>query len=293
MDLNLLQLFSAVATARSFSAAGETLGLERSSVSRRIAALEHELGGPLFTRTTRRLALTRAGATLYAEIAPHLAALRDATAAASERQRQLSGVLSLSMAVDMAITFMPSALAGFSARHPGVRLDVHVENRLVNLIDEGIDAALRVALGPLPDSSFLAIRLSRLAFCAYASPDYLSKIGYPTSVQEAARLDWVAFRNMGVGGFPKPSNDSFIVADDMLFVHQLALAGRGLAVLPTFLADKDVAAGRLMAVMPDQMRGEAALYLLHAPARRLSRRVRAFSDYMIRYFESNALAPRD
>jgi DNA-binding transcriptional LysR family regulator len=289
MDLNLLRLFATVATANSFSAAGQSLGMERSSVSRGIATLERELGGPLFTRTTRQMALTSAGAAFHKEIAPHLAALDDATAAASEKDQQLSGVLRLSMAVDMAITFMPAALAGFGTRHPGVRLDVRVENRLANLIDEGIDAALRIVLAPLPDSSFLAIRLSPLAFRAYASPDYLSKNGYPASVEQAARRQWVAFRDIGITGFPKPASDAPIVADDMLFIHQFALGGRGLAILPTFLAEKDVAAGRLMPVLPDQMRGVADLVLLHAPVRRMARRVRAFSDYMIRYFEANPL----
>ena len=289
MDLNLLQLFAVVASAKSFSAAGDTLGLERSSVSRGITTLEKNLGIQLFIRTTRKIALTSAGATFYKEIAPQLAALRDAVASASDKDQKLSGVLRVSMAVDMAISFMPNAFAGFSARYPDLRLDVRVENRRANLLDEGVDAALRVVLAPLVDSSFLAIKLSSLTFNAFASPAYLAKNGYPSSVEEAARMQWLSFRDSNVAGFPTPVEESPVMADDMLFLHQFALGGRGLALLPTFLAKPDVAAGRLLAVLPDQMQGTGDLYLIHAPAKRLSRRVRALSEYMIRYFETHPL----
>ena len=289
MDLNLLQLFAVVASAKSFSAAGDTLGLERSSVSRGITTLEKNLGIQLFIRTTRKIALTSAGAAFYKEISPQLAALRDAVASASDKDQKLSGVLRVSMAVDMAISFMPNAFAGFSARYPDLRLDVRVENRRANLLDEGVDAALRVVLAPLVDSSFLAIKLSSLTFNAFASPAYLAKNGYPSSVEEAARMQWLSFRDSNVAGFPTPVEESPVMADDMLFLHQFALGGRGLALLPTFLAKPDVAAGRLLAVLPDQMQGTGDLYLIHAPAKRLSRRVRALSEYMIRYFETHPL----
>ena len=293
MDLNLLSLFAAVAKAKNFSAAAHVLGVERSSVSRGVATLERVLGTQLFSRTTRKIALTSAGAAFLKQIEDPLSAMGDAVASASERSAQLSGLLRISMAVDMAISFMPAVFAGFHARYPDVQLDLRVENRKADLVEEGIDVALRVVLAPQADSSLLAVKLSRLEFRAYASPAYVSRNGYPGTVEEAARLDWLAFRDGDVAGFPLPVRKVSIVADDMLFLHQAALSARGIALLPTFLTHSDVASGRLIEILPAQMFGAGELYLLHGPAKRLSRRARAFSDFMIRYFEANPLTFSD
>lgn len=290
MDLNLLSLFFEVAQKKNFSEASEALGLERSSVSRGISALERSLGAQLFGRTTRKVALTSAGASLFREIEPHMQALRGAVAGASEKEEQPSGLIRLSVPVDMAATFVPAAIAGFSARYAAVRLDVRVENRKADVVGEGIDAALRVAISPLPDSSMLAVRLSRLEFRAYASPGYLLRCGHPRTVEEASRLQWVTFRGGELTGFPRPAKPT-LMADDMRFVHQATLAGMGLAGLPTFLARPDVAAGRLVPVLPHLLIDRGELHLVHPPAKRMSRRVRLFCDYLIHYLEANPLTP--
>ena len=291
MDLNLIALFLEVAKAHNFSAAAQALGVERSSVSRGIAALERSLGNQLFSRTTRKLALTSAGAALLSEVEPHLQGLRGALSAAADKEALPAGLVRVSVPVDIAVTFLPEVIRGFSARFPAVRLDVRVENRKADVIDEGIDAALRVVLEPLPDSTLLAVRLSKLRFNAYATPGYLLRTGAPANEEQAARLTWLPFRGARMKAFPPPASAARLVGDDMLFLHRAVLAGLGLAVLPTFLAQADVSAGRLVAVLPDTMVDHGELYLLHPPARRMARRVRVFCEYLIDHLKVHPLAP--
>ncbi|CUI05530.1 Transcriptional regulator, LysR family [Janthinobacterium sp. CG23_2] len=289
MDLKLLTLFFKVAKEKNFSTASETLGLERSSVSRGIAQLELSLGTQLFSRTTRNIALTSAGAAFLREIEPHMQALRGAVAGISEKAGPPSGLLRISAPVDMAVTFLAAALAGFAARYPAVRLDVRIENRKADVVLEAVDVALRVVLAPLPDSTLIAIRLSALRFHAYATPALLLHSGYPGSPEEAARLPWLTFRDGHLEGFPRPAGKPALVADDMRFLHQAGLAGMGIVMLPTFLAQADVTAGRLVAVLPELMTDVGELYSVHPPAMRLPRRVRVFCDYMIDHLKANPL----
>lgn len=289
--LNLIALFFEVARARNFSAAAEALGVERSSVSRGIAALERSLGTQLFSRTTRKLALTSAGTALLREVEPHLRGLEGAISAAADKQALPAGLVRVSVPVDIAVTFLPEVIREFGTRFPAVRLDVRVENRMADVVGEGIDAALRIALEPLPDSTLLAIRLSPLQFNVYASPEHLRAAGQPADIGQAENMTWVPFRGARMKAFPAPGGLVPVIGDDMLFLHQAALAGLGLVVLPTFLAQADVRAGRLIAVLPDVLVDHGELYLLHPPARRMARRVRAFCDYLVGYLERHPLVP--
>jgi DNA-binding transcriptional LysR family regulator len=289
MDLNQLSLFFEVAKAKNFSTASDILGVERSTVSRSIAALERSLGTQLFSRTTRQVALTSAGVALYKEITPHMLALDNAVATASEKGEAPKGLLRLSAPNDMSITFLPEVLAGFHARYPAVRIDVRVENRRTDVVQESVDVALRVVHSGLPDSTLIGFKLSELVFHAYASPGYLLRHGQPEDAEAASRLQWLTFRGSFLAGFPAPAQTPAIVADDMLFHHRAALAGMGVAALPTFLAKPDVLAGRLLPVLPEQLQDRAELHLLHPPAKRLPLRVRAFRDYLVQYLDTHPL----
>lgn len=293
MDLKLLTLFSEVAKAKNFSTASEALGVERSSVSRSIAQLERSLGTQLFSRTTRSIALTSAGAAFFREIEPHMQALRGAVAGASEKLGPPSGLLRISVPVDMAATFLADALAGFTARYPAIRLDVRIENRKADVVLEAVDAALRVVLAPQPDSTLIAIRLSTLRFHAYATPGLLLRSGHPATVEEAARLPWLTFRDGHLDGFPRPAGKPVLIADDMRFLHQAARTGMGVVMLPSFLAQADVTAGMLVPVLPDLMTDVGELYSVHPPAKKLPPRVRAFCDYMIDHLKAHPLTPRE
>jgi DNA-binding transcriptional LysR family regulator len=293
MDLNLLAHFVAVAEASSFSAAAAKLGLRRSSVSRAVAALERSVGVQLFNRTTRSVALTTAGTTLYARVSVQLAALKEAVGSLPEREALPSGELRVTAPNDLGAVVLAPALAGFSARYPAVVIDARLTNRRVDLVTEGFDAALRISIGRLSDSSLVARRLSVLEMQVFAAPTYLARAGTPRAPKDTAGHAWVLMRGQKLPPpFPAPSVKPRIVGDDVLFVCRAVGAGAGLGVLPTFLAREELAAGRLVRVLPRFSQRSGALYLVHPPARHVARKVTALRDYLVEHFTSYPLAGR-
>lgn len=293
MDLNLLAHFVAVAEATSFSAAANELGLRRSSVSRAVAALERSVGVQLFNRTTRHVALTTAGTALYAKVAPQLAAMKDALGSLPEREALPSGTLRITAPNDLGAIVLAPVIAAFSTRYPAVEIDVRLTNRRVDLVAEGFDAALRVSVGRLADSSLAARRLSVLEMQVFAAPTYLARAGTPRAPKDTAGHQWVSMRgHKRAPAFPAPSGKPRLVGDDVLFVCRAVSAGAGLAVLPTFLAREELAAGRLVRVLPRFSQRSGALYFVHPPARHVARKVTAFRDFLVEHFASYPLVGR-
>jgi DNA-binding transcriptional LysR family regulator len=290
IDLNLLALFSSVAQTASFSEAARKLRVPRSSVSRNVADLESALGVQLFNRTTRKVALTTAGAALHARVAPQLAALQDSVGTLPERDALASGGLRLSAAPDFGVTVLPEILAGFAVRYPAVNLDVRLASRLVDLVAEGFDVALRIKTGRLADSSLVARRLSSIDIGLYAAPEYLARRPPIRSPEDTAGHDWVAFRGEPPPPpFPKPARPPRLDADDMMLVHEMARAGIGIAFIPPFLARAEVTAGRLVRVLPRFALRTGTLYFVHPAARKVPAKVVAFRDYLVEYIAAHPL----
>ena len=286
MDLNLLELFVVVAEAASFSAAAKKLSVRRSSVSRGIAALERSLDVQLFSRTTRRVSLTTGGSALYVRVAPQLRGLHDSISSLPEREEQPSGVLRVSAAVDIGLTVLPGAIAAFTQRFPQVRVDLRLSNRMVDLVAEGFDAALRVSAARLQDSSLVARRLTTLEIQLFASPTYLARRGVPRSADDTADHDWIVVVPVPKP-FPRPTPR--VSCDDMLFAHRAAIAGLGLALLPAYLGQPDVTAGRLARVLPKVSIAGGVLHLVHPPAHHPPRKVSAFRDFLVEYLAAHPL----
>lgn len=290
IDLNRLGLFSIVAETASFSEAARKLRIPRSSVSRNVADLENELGVQLFSRTTRKVALTTAGAALHARVAPQLAALQESVGSLPERDERPSGELRLSASPDFGVTVLPEILAGFAVRYPAVRFDVRLASRLVDLVSEGFDFALRITVGRLADSSLVARRLSSLDIGLYASPAYLARQPPIRSPEDTAAHDWISFRGEPPPSpFPKPARVPRLAADDMLLVHETARAGTGIALIPIFLARADVTAGQLVRLLPRFAIRTGTLYFVHPATRKVPRKVTAFRDYLVEYIAANPL----
>lgn len=296
MNLNLLRPFVIVAEAASFSDAARRLRLPRSSISRAVADLERELGVALFNRTTRRVALTTAGEAVYARVAPQLAALERSLGTLPERDEKPSGHLRLTAPTDMGVTFIPALLAGFSLRYPAVSLEVNLSARLVDLVGEGFDFALRTVGGRLADSSLVARRLSEVAMELYAAPAYLARGGTPRAIEETAEHDWVLLRGRPPERpFPKLARPARVTGDDMLFIHQAVRAGAGLGLLPSFLAKPDLASGHLVRVLPRLALRTGTLYFVHpksTTSTQVPKKVAAFRDYAIEFIAANPLTSR-
>jgi DNA-binding transcriptional LysR family regulator len=290
IDLNLLALFSAVAETASFSEAARKLRVPRSSVSRNVAELESALGVQLFNRTTRKVALTTAGVALHARVAPQLAALQDSVGSLPERAELPSGALRVSAAPDFGVTVLPEVLAGFAVRYPAVTLDVRLASRIVDLVAEGFDLALRIKNGRLADSSLVARRLSSIDIGLYAAPDTLARQPPIRSPEDTAGHDWITFRGEPPPPpFPRPARAPRLDADDMMLVHEMARAGLGLAFIPPFLARADVTGGRLVRVLPRFAIRTGTLYFVHPAARKVPAKVVAFRDYLVEYIAAHPL----
>lgn len=294
MDLNLLSLFVVVAECESFSTAADKLSLRRSSVSRGIAALERSLGVQLFARTTRHVAMTTAGKALYGKVAPQLASLTEALGALPEREEQPSGELRLTAPSDLGTWVLPELLSGFALRYPQIQLDVRLTNRMVDLVAEGFDVALRASGPKLADSSLIAKKLSELEMQVYAAPDYLSRAGTPRSPDDLHEHRWVLMRGHRVPpNLPPPAKGlNHVLGDDILFILESVRSGMGLGMVPSYLAREHVAAGSLVRVLPRVCIGMASLYLVHPPAQHIPRKVSAFSDYVTAHFAAHPLGSR-
>jgi len=298
MDLNLLGVFEAVGRTRSFSAGARELGIPKSSASRGIARLEAELGVQLLLRTTRQVSLTAAGTTLYDRVVPILGSVRAALGELPEREEEPAGELRVTAPVDLGVLFLAEVVTRYTARYPAVSVDLHLTGRVVDLVAERFDVALRVA-PRLRDSTLVVRRAAPIVQQLFASPRYLARRGTPRSEADLADHDWVTFRpgpqrlrvvapKEALGVVPR----SRIVCDDLLFVRDAVRAGAGVAFLPDFAAEADVVAGTLVRILPRFERIAGYLHVVTPAAKHVPRKVSAFRELVLELLKARGvLAP--
>jgi DNA-binding transcriptional LysR family regulator len=287
MDLNQISIFAQVVEAQSFTAAGKTLRMPKSSVSRAVAKLEAELGVVLLQRTTRSLTLTDAGQRYLARAREALQLLNEARDEARENDAEPRGTVRLTVAPDPSGRTMLEPLSRFLRLHPGIHVELLVSARRVDLVEEGVDLAVRA--GKADDSSLVGKRVGGVADWLVATPGYLAERGTPRKLSDLARHDCVLFR--GARGTErwtltgKNGEESVVVrgpvnVDDMPFVHNFALEGLGIALLPELLVEPRIVAGELVRVLPQYRRLGSSLYIVHPATRRLPRRVALLRDFL-------------
>ena len=286
-NLDLLAVFEAVARTRSFSAAARELGIPKSSASRAVARLEAEIGVPLLFRTTRQVSPSADGAGLYDRVAPHLASLRAAVGALPGRAEAPAGTLRVTAPVDLGVLLLAEVVTRYAARYPAVTVDLHLTGRVVDLVAEGFDVALRVATR-LADSGLVARRVAPIVLHLFASPLYVARRGAPRGEADLAGHDWVVFRSgpqrLRVAGPRQATSEhprARVVCDDLLFARDAVRAGAGLALLPTFLAEPDVVAGTLVRVAPRYERLAGHLHVVTPSGRNVPAKVTAFRDLVV------------
>jgi DNA-binding transcriptional LysR family regulator len=283
MDLNLLTTFEAVARTGGFSTAARELRMPKSSVSRGVARLEADLGTQLLFRTTRQVKLTEAGTALYDRLTPLLSSVRTALSEVPVLQEQPTGTLRITAPADLADLVLAEAVTRYTARYPAVAVELHLTGRVVDLVAEGFDVALRVA-SKLEDSSLVVRKVATLTFQLFASPRYLARRGTPRHDADLEGHDWVVFRSgpqklrAGPGKGAPPGSAGRIVCDDLLFARDAIRFGGGLGYLPSFMAEPDVVAGTLVRVLPRLDRPAGSLHLVTPAARHVPAKVAAFRD---------------
>ena len=276
--------FAAVVEAGTFSAAAGSLGITKAAVSKQIARLEDELGARLLNRTTRRLSLTAAGSAILPHCEQLVAQAAAAVAAAHELDDvdSLSGELVVTAPTGLGQVRVAPLVSSFARAHPRLRVRLALADRVIDLVGEGVDVAIRA--GRLPDSSLKSTRLGPLQLVVAAAPDYLRVRGEPRSVDDLKRHDWVSFGTSWSATVTLGSGASRVrlkiaprfVSDDGAAVRQAARDGLGLTLLPYFWLRDDLESGMLVEVLPRRRPPAGRIHALHPYGNRPPPRVKAF-----------------
>ena len=283
-------LFAAVVAHGSLSAAGRALGVSAPMVSKRLAALERRLGARLIHRTTRRLALTGAGARFHEDVVAILAATAAAERRVSGAPGQPRGPLRLSAPTSFGRLHVAPHLGGFLAAHPAVELTLDLSDGYSDLISERIDLAIRITAEVAPDLAARRLATSRRILCA--APSYLAQAGTPRDVAALdghrllaadGQLPW---RLVGPDGAKLVEGRSTVRTNSSEVVRELAIAGVGVALRSLWDVSHDLAAGRLVRVLADhEGSADVAIYAVHPRAALIPPNVTAMVAYLVALYD--------
>ncbi|MDO8251721.1 MAG: LysR family transcriptional regulator [Rhodoferax sp.] len=303
-DLNDMLYFAEVVDRGGFAAAGRYLGVPKSRLSRRVAELEACLGVRLLQRTTRKLSLTEVGEVYHR----HCVAMREDADAAAEAVEQAQteprGTIRVACPVTLAQTTVGPIMASFLARYPLVKVDMRVNNRVVDLVEEGVDVALRVR-ATLDDSGSLVVKnLGLTQTFLVASPAQLKRQGQPALPEDLTRLDTVSMSAIdgraswslvGPGGATHVLlHQPRYVADDLLTLKFAVVCGTGMCVLPDYMCAEEMQDGRLVSVLPGWAPRPGVFHAVYPSRRGMVPAVRRFLDFLGEYTNGEGFprAPR-
>jgi DNA-binding transcriptional LysR family regulator len=288
--LTAMQVFVAVVDSGSQSAAAERLGLSRPVVSRYLAELEDWAGARLMHRTTRRLSLTPAGHETLPRCRQVLELSSDMRAASAAPESEPQGLLRLTVSTSFGQAQLASAVAEYVRRYPGVRVDLVLLDRAVNLVDERIDLAIRITNDL--DPNLIARRLTICRSVVCASPAYLQERSAPRRVEDLGLHNCLThtYHGKSLWHFERQGEpvtvavSGNISANDSTSIVQAALCGAGVAMLPTFLAAPLIRAKLLVALLPDAKPRELSIHAVYASRKHMSAALRTMLDFLAQQF---------
>ncbi len=289
LDLNLVSVFAKVVELGSFTATGRALGLPKSSVSRAVTRLEEALGVRLLQRTSRKLGLTQAGDRYLGEVRGPIARIAEASGEVSELVQEPRGLVRVSIPPEIGDGRLSAMFVDFVRRHPRIQLDLVVTNRRVNLVEEGIDLAIRA--GKLDDSTLVGRRVAMTELALFAAPAYLARRGRPKRLSDLGGHDCVLHRTArgflpwrltGPRGVEQVTVAGPITVDDLGSVRHLCLEGLGIALMPLIAVRIDLERGTLVRVLPGYASKGAALYVVSPPLLHVPVRVRLMREHLLR-----------
>lgn len=290
MDLAYaMKVLVKVVDAGSFARAAEALDTSTAAVSRQIGALEAHLGARLLNRTTRRLSLTDAGAEFCERSRMILNEIAEAEAVAGQQSLQPVGLLRITAPLSFGVTQLSRLLPAFRERHPQLKLDVDLTDRVVDLANEGVDVGLRIAqqLG----DNLVARRIAPVSMVVCASPIYLKRHGAPRTPAELAQHETLSFSYLWTGDDWTFTDAQGVVtrvrvqpavhATNGDLLRELAVAGGGIILQPSFIVGTELARGTLVPLLADYRTLELSLFAVYLSRRQLSSKVRVFIDYLV------------
>lgn len=290
-----MRVFAAVVDAGSFVAASDALPMSKAAVSRHVAELESHLGVRLLNRTTRRLSLTPEGEVFHARCKEVLASVDEAEAEITSRSGEATGLLRVNAPFTFGLLHLAPLWVAFMASHPKLTLDVTLSDRVVDLVEEGFDMAVRIAR--LPDSSLVSrqIASTRLVLCA--SPAYLRQHGTPGHPSELAHHQVAAYSLFSMGdhwSFTGPQGPVTVKVAPRLRCNNgdtcrlAALRHQGIVLQPSFLVGPDLQAGTLVELMPEFRSIELGVYVVYPSRKFVSPKVRLLIDFLAEAFRMQA-----
>ncbi|MBW4047454.1 MAG: LysR family transcriptional regulator [Proteobacteria bacterium] len=290
MDISYaMRVLVQVVDSGSFVRAADALGISNAAVTRQIASLESHLGARLLHRTTRRLSLTDAGAEFCARSRVILEEIADAEAVAGQGSAQPFGLLRISAPLSFGLMQLARFLPGFRARHPQLRLDIDLSDRVVDLANEGVDVALRIASNL--DGNLVARRIAPVSMVVCASPDYLKRRGTPKVPADLVDHATLSFSYLWAGDewpFTDANGDLTRVkvspavhATNGDLLRELAVADGGIIMQPTFIVASELERGTLVPILAEYQTLELSLFAVYLSRRHLSNKVRVFIDELV------------
>jgi DNA-binding transcriptional LysR family regulator len=286
-----MQTFTAVVDAGSFVGAADALGVSKAATSRYVVELETRLGVRLLHRTTRRLSLTEEGRVFYDRSKELLGQLDEAEAEVTARSDAATGLLRINAPFTFGILHLAPLWGAFRALHPKVTLEVTLADRVIDLVEEGFDVAIRIAT--LENSTLISKRLATTRMILCASPQYLAKHGTPQHPSDLAQHDVIAYsywatrdewRFTGPDGAVSVHTRPCIYSNNGETCLAAALAHQGIILQPSFLVDRDLAGGGLVELMPEYKSIELGIYAVYPTRKHVSAKVRALIAFLSEHF---------
>ncbi|MBJ7537076.1 LysR family transcriptional regulator [Marinomonas transparens] len=296
LDLTAIRIFVAIAETGSFVAAGKSIGLTRSAAGKALTRLEEYLETRLFHRTTRKVTLTTEGQEFYERCLQILHSIEEAESSLRAQPTQLKGILRITVSEGYGKMVIIPFVSEFQQQFPELSFDISFTDRIVDLVDEGVDLAIRVG-DSYTSTQYITRVIDRSRVDLYASPGYLEKNNAPITLADLNAHQLLIYGSGSISHFQlkninnhmvKLQGQSFIKFDNGDAIRVACCAGMGISLLPEFLVKNDVKAGRLIPLSIDELSlDEVAIHSLYPNRQFLSNRVRIFLDTLIEYLERN------
>ncbi len=293
--LTRMRAFIDVVEAEGFSAAARKIGRSKALLSKYVRELEDELGALLLNRTTRQFSLTEAGHAYYKRATEIVREIDTLAESVRDTSGEVKGRIKLSAPRSFADVEIGQSLIDFAADHPDITLDIRLDDRFVDLVEEGFDVAIRITR--MEDSSLVARRLRPFAIRFCASPDFIKKHGRPEKPQDLTNMPCIIDTNgrwLSQWPFMKPNGEMLSVSvsgrmevNSPIASRAAAIAGLGFAPLPDFIAEPALASGKLVSLLDDWVPTGGGIFVVYPHRRYLPAKIRVFVDYLARWMKNH------